>query len=248
MTRWKTPLGEAEVTPEEMYLRRRDFLKLGAAGAIGAAGALSLALPGEVRGRRAGRRGAAGGQAGGAGRRRCPHAVGRRHHLQQLLRAGDRQGGSGPARRRAAAAPLDGDRRRRGEEAAHPRRRRALEALPARGAGLPDALRRGLVDGDPLGRLPARRPAPPGRADLEGPVRGLPDAARPGPAARPAPRRARLALRGGAAHRRGHPPAHAAGGRALRPRPPWAERGAAPAGGAVEVRLQGGRSRSSASP
>ena len=43
MTRWKTRLGEAEVTPEEMYLRRRDFLKLGAAGAIGAAaGALPL--------------------------------------------------------------------------------------------------------------------------------------------------------------------------------------------------------------
>ncbi|MEY2667366.1 MAG: hypothetical protein RJA59_4, partial [Pseudomonadota bacterium] len=37
MARWKTDLREAEATPEAVYLRRRDFLRLGAAGAIGAA-------------------------------------------------------------------------------------------------------------------------------------------------------------------------------------------------------------------
>ena len=37
MPRWKPDLREAEATPEETYLRRREFLKLGAAGAIGAA-------------------------------------------------------------------------------------------------------------------------------------------------------------------------------------------------------------------
>jgi methionine sulfoxide reductase catalytic subunit len=37
MARWKPDLREAEATPEAVYLRRRDFLKLGAAGAIGAA-------------------------------------------------------------------------------------------------------------------------------------------------------------------------------------------------------------------
>ena len=43
MARWKPDLREADVTPEQVYLRRREFLKLGAAGAIGAAvGALPL--------------------------------------------------------------------------------------------------------------------------------------------------------------------------------------------------------------
>ena len=37
MARWKPDLREAEATPEGVYLRRREFLKLGAAGAIGAA-------------------------------------------------------------------------------------------------------------------------------------------------------------------------------------------------------------------
>lgn len=37
MARWKPDLREAEATPEAVYLRRREFLKLGAAGAIGAA-------------------------------------------------------------------------------------------------------------------------------------------------------------------------------------------------------------------
>ncbi len=39
MARWKTDLREAEATPEATYLHRREFLKLGAAGAIGAAAA-----------------------------------------------------------------------------------------------------------------------------------------------------------------------------------------------------------------
>ena len=43
MARWKPDLREADVTPEQVYLRRREFLRLGAAGAIGAAvGALPL--------------------------------------------------------------------------------------------------------------------------------------------------------------------------------------------------------------
>ncbi len=43
MARWKPDLREAEATPEAIYLRRREFLRLGAAGAVGAAvGALPL--------------------------------------------------------------------------------------------------------------------------------------------------------------------------------------------------------------
>ena len=36
MARWGTELDERDVTPESLYLRRREFLVLGAAGAIGA--------------------------------------------------------------------------------------------------------------------------------------------------------------------------------------------------------------------
>jgi sulfoxide reductase catalytic subunit YedY len=44
MGRWKPDLRGSEITPEESWLRRRDFLRLGAAGAIGAAAA-ALPLP-----------------------------------------------------------------------------------------------------------------------------------------------------------------------------------------------------------
>jgi sulfoxide reductase catalytic subunit YedY len=50
MARWRPDMKEAEATPEALWLRRRDFLRLGAAGA------LALALPGR----------AAAGQPGGA--------------------------------------------------------------------------------------------------------------------------------------------------------------------------------------
>src|SRR5690242_19373617 len=36
MSRWRTDLREGDVTPEGLYLRRREFLALGAAGAVGA--------------------------------------------------------------------------------------------------------------------------------------------------------------------------------------------------------------------
>jgi sulfoxide reductase catalytic subunit YedY len=43
MSRWKPDLTDADATPEALWLRRRDFLALGAAGAVG------LALPGCVK-------------------------------------------------------------------------------------------------------------------------------------------------------------------------------------------------------
>jgi sulfoxide reductase catalytic subunit YedY len=36
MARWRGDLGEKDATPEALYLRRREFLALGAAGAVGA--------------------------------------------------------------------------------------------------------------------------------------------------------------------------------------------------------------------
>jgi sulfoxide reductase catalytic subunit YedY len=44
MARWRPDLEEREATPEPLWLRRRDFLALGAAGAVG------LALPARARG------------------------------------------------------------------------------------------------------------------------------------------------------------------------------------------------------
>lgn len=43
MARWRQDLKESEATPEPLWLRRRDFLRLGAAGALG------LALPSSPR-------------------------------------------------------------------------------------------------------------------------------------------------------------------------------------------------------
>ena len=45
--RWKPDLRDADATPEGLYLGRRDFLRLGAAGAIGAAAA-GIPLPAEA--------------------------------------------------------------------------------------------------------------------------------------------------------------------------------------------------------
>ena len=63
---------------------------------------------------------------------------------------------------------------------------RGSAQVPARGADLSSALRRGVVDGDSLDRLPAGRPAEEGRADVEGQVRRLRDAAPAGRDARAA--------------------------------------------------------------
>jgi sulfoxide reductase catalytic subunit YedY len=46
MARFRTDLRDYDVTPEGLWLRRRDFLRLGAAGAVGA---LAGSLPGEAR-------------------------------------------------------------------------------------------------------------------------------------------------------------------------------------------------------
>ena len=43
MGRWRSDIRESEATPEALHLRRREFLALGAAGAVG------LALPGDAR-------------------------------------------------------------------------------------------------------------------------------------------------------------------------------------------------------
>ena len=89
-------------------------------------------------------------------RARQDDAVQGHHHVQQLLRIRHRQSRSGAKRRDSAAASVEGERRRRDQESEGVRHRRIAQARAARRARLPDALRRGLVDGDSLDRLSAR--------------------------------------------------------------------------------------------
>ena len=78
-----------------------------------------------------------------------------------------------------------------------------LEAASARRAHLSIALRGGLVDGGAVDRISARRPAQALQAHVEGKVRRIQDPVRPETNARTTLRGARMALRRGAAHRRG---------------------------------------------
>ena len=114
---------------EGIYLRRREFLTLGAAGAIGLAASAfpmpALAGPddpvGEV---------LPVAEEGRHGRRREAHALEVGHHVQQLLRVRHRQGRSGPACRRPAHPPLDARGGRRGEAAADPGASRRSASSP----------------------------------------------------------------------------------------------------------------------
>ncbi len=114
-----------------------------------------------------------------------------------------------------------------------------IRAFPAGGAGVPDALRRGLVDGDPLvgiPAVPAHRPVEPMASARYVAFETLLDPTRmPGPAVG----RAAVALSRGPSDRRGDAPADPAGDRPLRPRAAGAERCAVATGRALEVRFQG---------
>ena len=208
LIRNKAKFAYSDVTPKAVYLDRRALM-------AGAAGLAAAALaPGS---RRAAaklpaapsplldRRGADGARA--------------HHQLQQLLRVRPRQGRSGEATpARLTTAPwsvvIDGLVGRPGTYALED----IVEPRAARGAHLPAALRRGLVDGDPLDRLSARRRDRARRAGGRGEIRRLRDAGAArgdAGAARRLPD-ARLALCRGAAARRGDAPADHPRGRALR--------------------------------
>src|SRR5439155_23195059 len=109
---------------------------------------------------------------------------------------------------------VDGSGGRLREQAEDVRHRRADPAVSARGARLLAALRGGLVDGDPVDRLPARVAAQARRADRAGEVRRVHHLARPQsvPGAEAGVLRllvARLALRRRAPAGRGDAPAYA---------------------------------------
>ena len=131
--------------------------------------------------------------------------------------------------------------RGRDREAPDGRHRRPAEVVPARGARLPHALRRGVVDGDPVDRLSAR-------ATL---LKRLEPTAKAKYVAFTTLLRSRARCRGSSAPvldwpyveglrmDEAHAPADAPGGRPVRRDAAEPERRAAAAGRAVEVRLQG---------
>ena len=155
VTRWRgggRNLTERDATPERLYLRRREFLALGAAGSVG------LLAPARARA----------GEPTGAAlpvTRKVEQAGGESltswdaiTTYNNFYEFGTDKDDPARERRHAPAAA-------RGRVAIEGEVKKPqvididalLKWLPARGARLPDALRRGLVDGDPLGRLPAGR-------------------------------------------------------------------------------------------
>ena len=139
----------SEITPLSLYLRRREFLALGAGSAV--VGASPLAA-GRARG--AGRAAAARGrQARPVRHRREADALRGRHRATTTTTSSAPTRTTPPRtparfRTRPWTVSFEGEI----EQPADGRHRRPPELVPARGAHLPDALRRGLVDGDPVGR------------------------------------------------------------------------------------------------
>ena len=162
----------AEITPESLYPRRREFLKNAAAFAATerrrrrGASSRSSASPAPRRAAEGRRPAAPDRRPRSRAPRRAPlytladprDAVRGRHHLQQLLRARPRTSptpreNAGTLKPRPWTVTVEGE----VKKPQRPRPRHAPRLVPARGARLPHALRRGLVDGHPLARLPARR-------------------------------------------------------------------------------------------
>ena len=147
----------------------RFLAGLGAAGALAVSGRRALADDAGPLGR------ALSGQAQpGLYARPRRHAREVQSQLQQFLRVQHQQA---RRRERAEDPPVDGEARRHGREGADGRHRYADQDDGARGAALPSPLRRGLVDGDSLDRLPAEEAGRVRQAAVVGevrPVRDLP--------------------------------------------------------------------------
>ena len=235
-------IRESEVTPQSWHARRREFLKVAGSTAVavatGATGPFfegtSTALAQNPAAQKL------------ENLKKSPFNTDEKLNpyrdvttYNNFYEFGLDKGDPGALRRHAQAAPVEGRRRRAVRQARFLRHRRHHEVVPARGAHLSDALRRGLVHGDSLGRLSAGGFREALRADLEGQVRRVHDAS--GHEADAGSDRARtaVAVRGRAADGRGDAPAGDDGGRALRRGSSEPERRADSARRAVEVRLQG---------
>ncbi len=147
-------IAPSEITSPELYARRRDFLRMGTGLVVSAAAAPVLpAIAAESRKTTVKLFGVKPSPLSTDEKQNTYEQVTTYNNFYEFGTDKD-----DPARQRphAARAAVDGGDRGRGEEAAVARHRRPDEARTARGAHLSHALRRGLVDGDPVGRLPAR--------------------------------------------------------------------------------------------
>ena len=234
LIRRPSDIAPSEITPREVYLRRREFIA--GAAALGLGAGLSAAFPGT-------RAQAAPLQAAKSPLSTTdepPTPLKDITSYNNFYEFGTDKGDPRQERAHPQDQALDGEGRRPRRQAGRLRPRRPDQARPARGAHLPHALRGRLVDGDPLGRRAAGRGPEARRAAGQRQVRGLRDAGAAGRdagPARPVPAAA-VALCRRPAPRRGHASAHHPGRRPLRRDAAQPERRADPAGGAVEVRLQ----------
>ena len=230
-------IRSSEITPKSVYLRRREFIQASAAALV-AAGCGSLADEVVAQG---------GGLAKLPNVKKSPlstteapslydHVTSYNNFYEFETGAGD-----GPKNnsKNFKPRPWKIADRRAGRQAGQLRHRRVHQAVRARGAHLPHALRRGVVVRDSVGRDSDGRRDQARRADVESGVRRVHHAARRGPLPDAAHRRARVAVHRRSAARRSAAPADAARRRHLRRSAAGAERRADPAGRAVEVRVQG---------
>ena len=189
-----------QITDERLFQDRRAFL-----AAVG--GAALVAMPVETL-LAASRK-----LARAAQDKLTPYEVG--HHLQQLLRVRHRQVGS---RRQLEGLPhqaVDGAGGGRGEEAGQRTPRRPREAASRRwSASTGTAASRAGRWWSPGWAIPLAELIDAARADIPGQVRRVHHAPRPEADAGAAVQHPAVAVRGGAADRRGDEPADAAGDRA----------------------------------
>ncbi len=174
-----TPPPSSEITPERLYLRRREFIRNAASFAATTAtvgGGLLWLMGGGGRAESKDGDGTAPAPetSPGAASASGELAIARRENAagdepptpyadvttyNNFYEFGVDKGDPAENAHSAATRALDGRDRGRGREAAGRRHRPPARLVPARGARVPHALRRGVVDGDPVGRLPARRAA-----------------------------------------------------------------------------------------
>jgi sulfoxide reductase catalytic subunit YedY len=162
-------LRESEVTPRDLYLRRREFI--GAAGVAAAALATGVVTPGAAEAQNPSAQKLANLKKSSFSTTETMNSYRDVTTYNNFYEFGLDKGD--PARHAHALKPRPWSMQgRRGvRQAGHLQPRRHPEVVPARRAHLPHALRRGVVDGHSVGRLPAGRLREALRADLEGEVR-----------------------------------------------------------------------------
>ena len=180
-------IPSSEITPEHVYINRRQFMR-GVGLAAGALAVAACAAPGAKtvpttapshgcftrRRRCTGRanRGALGRRNDRRTGRPADHLRGG-DHLQQLLRVRHRQERAGDPGQGFQGSAVERSGRWVGQQARHLRRRGLDAHVPAGGAHLSPALRGGLVDGHPVAGLSAQQLVEGGGADRRRQVRAL---------------------------------------------------------------------------